>query len=225
MSKKQLFRKKLRFENVKRMRVLPMELFRAFSKRPCALINPTVGLCVQLTNFPSHFIENLTLPFDKSKDNTHARFLIPLISLLYPLPSLKLTHFILSSLYSALSVVKVYLAFVNRWIFFLFFFFLLLLLQRAFLCIYIFFFNLFKKISNLCMLYFFLLMIYLFSFGYWKKFVGTCFVYFFFCGYILYLYMLCIFSCSSNLLIYDKKSSNPPFSFQVTLDWDLIFKF
>ena len=104
MSKKQLFGKKLRFENVKRMRILPMELFRAFSKSPCVLINPTVGLCVQLTNCPSYFIENLTLPFDKSKDNTHARFLIPLISLLYPLPSLKLTHFILSSLYFALSV-------------------------------------------------------------------------------------------------------------------------
>ena len=57
MSKKQLFRKKLRFENVKRMRILPMELFRAFSKSLCTLINPTVGFWVKLPNCLEYFIE------------------------------------------------------------------------------------------------------------------------------------------------------------------------
>ena len=48
-------------------------------------------------------------------------------------------------------------------------------------------------------------------------------IFFFFCGYMLCLYMLGIFTCSSHILIYDKKSSDLPFSIQVTLDWDLIF--
>ena len=43
-----------------------------FQKPMRAFINPTIGLCVQLPNYPLHFIENLILPFDKSKDNTHA---------------------------------------------------------------------------------------------------------------------------------------------------------
>ena len=56
-----------------------------------------------------------------------------------------------------------------------------------------------------------------------KKFVDTCFVFFFFLLWMLCLYMFCIFPYSNHLLIYDKKSSNPPFFVKVTLDWDLIF--
>ena len=42
---------------------------------------------------------------------------------------------------------------------------------------------------------------------------------------MLCLYMLCISSCSSHLLIYDKKSSNRPFFIQVTLGDLIFFKF
>ena len=108
------------------MRILKLELFRTFSKSSYVFINPTVGLCVQLPNCPSHFIENLILPFDKSKDNTHtilphlfalpstlseAHSCHPLISLLCPLRAT-----------TSLSMVKVTLVFVIRRIFFLFFF-------------------------------------------------------------------------------------------------------
>ena len=88
-----------------------------FQKLMRAFVNPTIGLCVQLPNCPLHFIENLILPFDKSKDNTHAiphlsalpstlsetHSCHPLISLLCPLRAA-----------TSLSVVKVSLAFVIR---------------------------------------------------------------------------------------------------------------
>ena len=108
------------------MRILKLELFRAFFKSSYAFINPTIGLCVQLPNCPSHFIENLILPFDKSKDNTHtilphlfalpstlseAHSCHPLISLFCPLRAT-----------TSLSMVNVTLVFVIRRIFFLFFF-------------------------------------------------------------------------------------------------------
>ena len=77
----------MHFENVKGNARVQKQLLREFSKSPCTFINPTIGLCVQLPNFPSHFIENLILLFDKSKDNTHARFLSSLCSALCPLLS------------------------------------------------------------------------------------------------------------------------------------------
>ena len=125
------------------MRILKLELFRAFSKSSYAFINPTVGLCVQLPNCPSHFIENLILPFDKSKDNTHtilphlfalpstlseAHSCHPLISLLCPLRAT-----------TSLSMVKVTLVFVIRRIFFLFFFSSssIYLFLNFYLCLYL----------------------------------------------------------------------------------------
>ena len=84
------------------------------------------------------------LPFNKSEDvlNSHAKFLIPLISSLYfaLCPEAHSRHPLFSLLFplcaaTSLFVVKVSLAFVIRWIFFLFFFFLRLL-QPAFLRIF-----------------------------------------------------------------------------------------
>ena len=73
------------------MRVLLTELWGAFSKSSCVLRNPTVGLWVKLPNCRSHFIENLTLPFDKSKNKLHA---IPHSSHLSAPPSaLSITNF------------------------------------------------------------------------------------------------------------------------------------
>ena len=73
------------------------------------------------------------------------------------------------------------------------------------------FWNICWKLSNLCMLYLFLLMIYLFSFGYWKNLWLNALHFFFFCGYMPCLYRLCIFPCSSHLFNLWQKIVQPPF--------------
>ena len=95
-----------------------------------------------IPNFPSHFIENVMLPFDKSTQIPHSSHLSALPSSLSEAHSCHPLFSLLCPLCAttSLSVVKVSLAFVIHWIFFLFFFFLifLLLLPLLLLSIYIF---------------------------------------------------------------------------------------
>ena len=57
-----------------------------------------------------------------------------------------------------------------------------------------------------------------------KKFMGKCFAFFFSFVDICSVFTGSVyFHVQVTFLIYDKKSSNPLFSVQITLDWDLIF--